>query len=397
MKKILMLLLLFPMIVFADEFSVYNAIVTNKNGIKYTYINDQEKEINAKIKYNEKILVSLYKNNWNKKTIINGYSKYGSFEIKLNDVQINKDEFTCGNYCEKDSFISYPIGINTEQYQKQMINFNKNGVNLKKGPANDFKDLDTIIPYNETFKVINNIFIFDPENDIDYWKYVEYNGKYGWINAFNTEGLYYPIDSVFMTMRKLDITLDGKIIGSIPANTEISPNYYSKDYYINYNGVSGFISADGLAHNWDSVQEDLIKYEHKLLSEANKNSKVITNIPANTVLKYHFEYETFEEESNNKYLHCIYTKYNNHNGWVCYDKGEVPGYVNHRYNNENNSKANDNIKIDNKEPNWLLIVIISIITGSLLIAGIVFLIVYLSQKNQEKIILKKSLIEEDKD
>ena len=115
MKKLLLFIfLIFPLIVNADDssLSLYNAKVTNKNGITYeSWSNGTFKK--KTIPYQSDIIVSYqiykyYDENTHKNTTyesLYGYHNKESFSIDMKDIAINKDSFIC-NECAKNIYIN---------------------------------------------------------------------------------------------------------------------------------------------------------------------------------------------------------------------------------------------------------------------------------------------------
>ncbi len=413
MKKlfIILIILLCPIVVWADDivFNVYNAKVINKNGISYQEW-ENEKYVDKKIPYNTNIMVSFhtYKgyDEDSGKYIVNdaayGYFGENSFDINIKDIDINLNSFNCticnGEYNYYDEIF----------YQKNTNNkiikiLNESGLKLKVGPASNFNDMDMVIPYNANLK-INYYLGLGGLDDIDYWANVDYNGKNGFINLIDNKNLYYSTDDIYMTIDDTNIVFDNKVVGKIPANTEISPNYVNYDfstYFINYDGVSGFIDGKLLAYGMNFSSEVRIKYDHKLLSKPNKNANIIMNIPEGSQINYHFRYFS-DSDNSSKYLDCVYTNYNKNNGWICFDKGEIPEYVEHSYKRPipNTNKIQTTTKFHDKDlvsdDGLNLILICTII----IFAGVIVSVIVrnnILKNNREKYIEELSKIEEDKD
>ncbi len=85
----------------------------------------------------------------------------------------------------------------------------------------------------------------------DTWYYVEYNGVKGWIDSYSgTVGTYNKEKILVITEHDLKDE-KGNTIATIPANTQID-EYYSLDewswnYYIEYNGQKGYIELGNIA------------------------------------------------------------------------------------------------------------------------------------------------------
>lgn len=399
MKKLLLFIFLtFPLLVNAESsLGVYNAKVINKKGITYkTWENGSN--TTKTIPYNTDIIVTYEKytyvdedtNKTNTYEYIYGFYNKNSFELKLSDVTLNKDNFTC-SACNNSINIYNTFTFN--EIDKIKI-LNPNGILIKNGPADDFSNSDKIIPFDTEVKV-NYIFgTGGADEDYYYWANIYYKGINGFIYLPNNA--FYSTDLIFITTEKTDITFNDKVIGYIPANTIISPSYTDNSnniFYLTYNDLTGFIKRDSLAYGSNKYSKLIINYDHLLLSSANPKSTSLLTIPANTKLEYRFsKYDNFD-------LNCIYTKYQNKNGWVCFDKGEKPKYV-----YEDNPKQTTTTTTTKLVPKNELITDNNLkyllIGTTLLFISVIITIIsknIILKKKQEKYLETISQIEEDND
>ncbi len=324
MKKfIFMLLLLLPLGVYAKEnpYGLYNAKVTNKNGITYRKYDTEKAMSEEKIaKKGADLIVVIDSDD----EYYYAYYDDETFAVKPKDISISTDSFKCETCLDSKTYsIAYQ---DIERDVNKLTSFVKQNIEIKKGPGANYESTGIIMESINDADIIYYFNECDPEECIPTWAYIKYDNNYGWVNLYMNKDIYFELDSIYLTTEKINITLDGNVVGSIPANTEISPNYYNQfknDYYITYNGKSGFIKHDKLAYQY--VDDIIIRYEHPLLKEANKNSTVLTTVPAETQITQKFYFLNKDNSS------CIYTTYKNNKGWICLDKGEGVDYVRHNY------------------------------------------------------------------
>ena len=200
----------------------------------------------------------------NKYVYIENSADSFSCEVQLSDIMIKNNNFD----------------IKSEGVEKieeaHAIIFAKGGLNLRKGPAMSYSKIVTIPQYS----VVTIRYRAGT-----YWYYAEYNGHKGWISGING---YFGYDSsdILYDIEDINIYNDSdKIIGKIPKYTEVTdyvkmpaPEYLHYKYYVNYNGVKGYVS--------DMAQK--VDGEIKLLNDAYvySGSKVIDKVASGDTVKY---------------------------------------------------------------------------------------------------------------
>ena len=144
---------------------------------------------------------------------------------------------------------------------KDLLIVDPNGAQMYSGPLAEYSKVDMVIPTGTTIKTHYQIGSM--------WYYVTYNEVSGYITSMKNAIVHklsnesntkvYPVDDMEIE------GFDGKKVGTIPALTEIK-DYWSTDdtreMYITYNGVSGFIP------NFYTVATDCVGTKVKLLNEA---------------------------------------------------------------------------------------------------------------------------------
>ena len=237
---IIVYLLIFPLIAKADVgapyISPYEIIVIKEEGTDLK-ISANEKRT---IPYNTVLEVLEVNESDNKKTYYIEYDgDYGL--VSASDVALKDEVFN-------------PEG-KMDKHQRLYKYVFADDVYIYNGPSSEFsKASEEAIPVGT---ILNYIY------SDDYYIYIQYNGIEGWVYVDNP----YTVSSVTKTNKSLvDYTSDGKIytLGDIemykdqtctekldvliPKNTEVSYQYSfayslrSTSYYVNYNGVEGWIS-----------------------------------------------------------------------------------------------------------------------------------------------------------
>ena len=320
MKKILFLLFMIvflPMIVLADA-SVpsilgYDAIVINKNG-------SQCIDYNHKYSYNEVIHVRdeyTYDNNWVAAT--------EECNISLKDiVPYNKKEYIPQ---EKD-IKKYLNGDNAllNKVNYVITVYEKDGLQLRKGPALAFGKYDEKIPFLQELKVTY---------EAGSWYYVNDNNYHGWVSLDASDHDTIALKGLglmFFTEAKV-VDDDNKVIFTIPKETFIDKIYDITDgrKLVEYNGQKGYINVFKDKSNWTylydtkygySVNGELLVLKDFDLVSLNGEKKRITKGEKIKVLygnlsSYHgddiYPFHSVEiSEGNNQY----YVEYQNIKGFI---------------------------------------------------------------------------------
>ena len=301
---LILLIVLFSKEVFADmsapEIKPYTAYVSNPEGADYYQYDahaDGYKKV-GNLEYGTEINVEY-------ETTENGieYAEFcmdNNYIIRIEDIKMVKEEIAENNEINFDE----PIQIRI---------LAKDGVKIHNGPAYIYSVIGTTIPTGtELTAYIHNF--EDP------WYYVTYKDTSGWICILNgVIGQKAGVKELILP-KSTKIYEDNECknpIKEIPANTIITDYWnvdmWSRNYYVTYKGISGYISAYDCATNddWSTEIEWTLNYnDAKMYKEGSLNSEVlIKNIPVGTALKA--EYATDIRMSG-----WIYTTYNNKKGWV---------------------------------------------------------------------------------
>ncbi|MBR1414172.1 MAG: hypothetical protein IJ574_05860 [Bacilli bacterium] len=314
MKKIYLLLLsillIIPMSVKADMsapyIEPYEATVSNPDGAIYynmAYSDKQYLYKEDKLAYGKKIKIDY------EEKINNDYygsyfdeNKNRNYYIKLSDIiRINKKyTYDESDYKKaKDGIVLYP-----------------NGIVMKSGPSAAFDDV-AVVPGNTKLELKQT-------KDIEYndsgWYLTTYKGKTGFVceleGAIGYE-LAEENNGALFTSTDLDIkNEEGDTIEVIPANTLIEKNNkkydldaWSRSYYIEYNGVKGYISYLDLAS--ENLGKLNVLYDNiKLYEKGVDTSKVLVkSLPKNEELDAYY--------SSCDWGSCIYyVKYKDNYGWI---------------------------------------------------------------------------------
>ena len=244
MKKyflLLLFILLSPFMVLADASGPsiigYDAVIVNENGIKYTDFANKT----TVIPYNSKVRVV-----WE-----SGDSVTISYVLK------NGEEITTG--VDKKDILPYDEEINPNTYKSgeneedilykeksSVIVFDKNGIKLRKGPSEAWKEYDEIIDYmtvlDTTYTMYGDNFRGNAANK---WFYVENDKYHGWVN---TSKIGYKVDMEVLSFSKGKLLNDsGKEIATIPEETVLDEIYIiegTNQFYVKYNFEQGFIDLN---------------------------------------------------------------------------------------------------------------------------------------------------------
>lgn len=256
--------------------SPYKATITNTNGAEvYKYEEDNETRIieygtEVEVMYEHEIENTLYAAvNFIENKILSD-----TIDIKLEDLTIKED-----NYISKT--------LNKEEPIKFTV-FSKNGVDIRKGPAEAYSKTGTTIPYGEEIVAYR-------ENEVDSpWFFVNYNGVSGWIcqldSALVTKGE--EIIMVFQDVELYDIEeeIPTEPIDTIPAGT-LFKNYFisdpwSQNIIVCYEGRVGSIyeRSSSKAYETPSNFKTNKNLTHLHLKPDEKSEMLSVNIPAGTIL-----------------------------------------------------------------------------------------------------------------
>ena len=277
MRKILLLLIacLLVINVKAEERPVivsHKVMVTNKEGT--TCYKDNEKT-DVVIPYKTMLIASYDISG----SYINVYNDDYNCDVKYSDVSSNTQKFSVD---DKNVTKITPV---------RSIVLSSTGLNLRIGPS---------VTYAKIMTIPQNTVLTLSYKAGTYWYYTEYNNKAGWVTAMNMY-LGYDYNKVLVNYEKTSIYNNNgtKVLGSIPANTEIT-DYVKLDnindnglkYYINYNGIKGYIRTMLFKTNGTG--------KIKLVKDVDikdDNGKPIKRMSSGSELEY-----TMVDENNNYYF-----------------------------------------------------------------------------------------------
>lgn len=311
---------------FADmegpSFVEYEVIVSNSKGIK---VKNGDGEVT--IPYNQKLKV-VYE--YVDEEILGIVYKDKHYEISPKDVakvvaKVDKEEYKLSKTYE-------------------LVTINPNGVELRDGPGESYEVVGKI-PYGKVVKSNYGIGFYGKEDD-EYglsWIYVSYDNYSGWMNCaeFAHEGRDFNCATVAPKSNKNYVELiseeyylfdspEGikKVSDVIPAGTKLFYNYFYRVahgfyYYVNYNGVDGWIySRNEEDNSFSCVEPKDIGVYTRTEVELYKSPKhgndfeVIGTIPADKMLastKYAMETISYYYD----YRDWFYVNYEGNSGWIC--------------------------------------------------------------------------------
>ena len=224
--KILFLLVLCLLIidVKADNKAViisHQVMVTNKEG---TTCYSEGKKTEEVIPYKTMLTVS--------------YDIVGSY------INVVNDKYDCDVKYSDVSSNTQKFSLDTKGVEKitslRAIVLPNTGLNMRIGPA---------VTYAKRITIPQNTIIDLTYKAGTYWYYTEYNGVSGWVTAMN-KYLGYDYDKVLVNYEKTKVygTNGVTVLTTIPENTNItdyikleSINEEDFKYYVNYNGIKGYI------------------------------------------------------------------------------------------------------------------------------------------------------------
>jgi len=268
-----------------------------------------------------KVLLTLNKN---QKIEVNNYG--GGFEyydeekeqscfIDVKDLAIGEEEYVLRreDRLENEITIMPVIG---------------DGVQMYTGPSEYYSKAEVIVPKGTILKTKYLVGA--------YWYYVTYNDVTGYISSENNQMVSrYDGDNkyVYYTTCELNITDLGdnensKVLGKVPANVELTDIWrsdYTRDAYITYNGVTGFVDYYPLAWKDNgkiktlksvNVYNDLSEKKQKIgVNVANKEYDVLYVVSTDgqgyyvpslkgwLYFDFSNEYETGKRDESNNFIY----------------------------------------------------------------------------------------------
>ena len=235
--------------------------------------------------------------------------------------------------------------------------FEKDGINLYKGPSNHFFDKveDGLIPYGTV--------ITSDTKDIDdgVWYYVTYNGKSGWISTWKSDTdndmIGWAIDENIMLIGKQTKLYEDNLktysVMSTKENEIVKALYKvymggfdGNYYYVEYNGKTGWINRTEVSEPIMKAKKIRILKNVDVYDTQTQDVKV-DSIPANTeVMSIATYYDRSKEVNHIEYM-TDYIEYNGKKGWVSLSNSdyEIVGEI------VENPNVSDENKVENKNPN----------------------------------------------
>ncbi len=316
MKKLLIIITIImclPLIVLADSAGPsilgYDAVVINKKGAKTT-----DGEV---IKYNSQIHVYREENG----KVESCYKSKNdvcdkTFKISIKDIAPIKKEISVNDLEYLNNFET-----SLEKVSGGVLVVNKNGIKLKKGPAEIYGKYDAVIPYKTE---LSFTYAIDPYRGSYSWYYID-DGKYkGWIDSGNNvvESINGSI-MLFSDTKFFDIDTE-ELITTIPSETVINKAY---GVYFTYQNKLGFIGEKD-AFGVEGKQGYVFTINS---AELISKGKAISAIPKGERIKILYA----EEED-------TYTDYPYHNSSpICINEKECYYYV--EYNGTKGFVSNSNV------------------------------------------------------
>ena len=299
------IILIHTIVVYADMsapvIKSYTAYISNVDGA-YIYENSEDGlKQKARLDYGTEFGIAT-------ELEIDGI-EYGMCEygfVKISDIatydEIGDEDIDWKNPCNLEVLADDGV----EMYNGPAYGYGKKGVTLQKGT-----------------KITGYMY----KSDSTPWYYTEYNGNKGWISVLYARvGLEKDEErKAIMTPKDTAIYKDSlkkNQIGTIPANTVVSDymdlDGWTREYYVRYNGISGFVDEDECAFYY-SNKWSIPKDGFNLYKTGELNSEILVyDIPKDTVLESEYETYVKENQDDNNYM-WFYTQYNGYWGWVLVD------------------------------------------------------------------------------
>lgn len=195
------------------------------------------------------------------------------------------------------------------------------GAQMYSGPLEEYKKLDIIIPKETVVKAYYQI----GTN----WYYITYNDVSGYVTSLHNDIVYKTFDSDTYSYKQYainDLTIldaSKKEIGTMPVLTEIQNYWYAanREYYITYQGVSGFVSMYDFASDCSGTKIELLSkvpvYKGLNIDEKAKMTKIGT---AEINKKYDVKYCYSDYGDNGYYIESL-------NGWIYLDYESNVDYI----------------------------------------------------------------------
>lgn len=263
MKKyfyvILMVILFVPMIVFGDSSGPrvlgYDAVIINPNGAK---VHDSTNVISYNTKVHVYDEVDYIDDTNNKYAVVcnfgdescNRWDSNAKY-ILLTDIAPLKEEISPKDIKDIFGNDDYNDEVFFSLSNNKFIVFEKEGINLSKGPSDIYGKYSLTIPYMTYIKAS---YVLESgggeDNPVIYWYYIDDGVNKGWLKqtsnflGYNI-GIFKESKLVFTDVNIYDE--DNKIVLTIPSETLLNDIYYigqQQRYFIKYDGKEGYTKDD---------------------------------------------------------------------------------------------------------------------------------------------------------
>ena len=238
MKKricLLIMILIFPTLALADSGGPtiigYDAIISNKNGSKAKGYDDSKKTktfaYNTKVHVHDEFDDSL---------------EICALPFRSGETSCNYDDIW---YISPKDVVPILEEVNPKdiknsifESKRKFIVFDKNGLSLKKGPADAYTRYDEVIPYKTTLE--------SKYCDGNYYCYINDGTYKGWIST----GDKVAIEELYeKTLNAVEVNVyddEDNIIGTIPSEANLDRIYYLSlndkyHFYVEYQNIAGLV------------------------------------------------------------------------------------------------------------------------------------------------------------
>lgn len=321
MKKVLCLfiLIMLPFMVFADSAGPniigYDAIISNKNGAKVI-------DTNKVIPYNTKIYVYNEYSNDNGTVVqfcISSNIKqdegcYGQDgQISIKDIVPLKEELIPTDKDAKDDNSNI-----VKLKDRKIIVFEKDGIKLRKGPSEAYKETESIIPYHVTVNPKYAILNYEGESSFYTWYYISTDEYQGWLHPSEFHTAILMEEALIATNTNV-YDSNNSIVGTIKTEEILNNLYYLENndkyaYYLEYNNADGFIKNLDFGYKLDNAKIYTVKDTNITSIDGVKRQKVPVATTLNVLYGHEFgEIDGIYINEKNGYF---YVEYNGVKGFI---------------------------------------------------------------------------------
>lgn len=399
MKKIISLILtsilVLPVFVHADmgapQIDPYEAVIKNENGVICKYYDYGEHTI--QIPYDTKVKV-IYE--YESDNTLTSEIEYENHQCSINtkDLMPFLSKLIPEEHLDK---------VFKEENLRTAKILSKTGVAVHTGPSQAYEKIGTI-PYETKLEYLYSSGT-DGTDSNPLWIYIKYNNIEGWISTDNYNiGLYTLNELLIPDKTKITDTIfgDQKTLGTIEAFTTLK-EYYSLsssigNYYVEYNGINGFIYAPyvNVLETEKTIKLEKKAYIYDSINDLEQNK--IKEVPARTELQY--KYVIYGNGDDYYYI-----TYQGITGWmlVTYydDSTEEEQTTNpieeEQITNPIKDETTTTKKVE-KETSQLSgkEVVILCVAASLLLALTITVIIILINKKKTKVVMPEQIVDNNK-